>query len=207
MIRSMARRRTVATTDPMTDPELAWRALDITRQAEAMGLMIDVVAPAASPERFRAALHNLADRGIGADAVALVERGRVRPATLDRVLEALEDSPIPDLELRQLQRLFGWEELAAMLHASVGSLRRYAASQREAPDDVASRAHWLASVVGDLRGAYNDAGVRRWFGRPRAVLDDRRPLDILATAWSPDDPDVKRVRELAAWLSGPGPAT
>jgi uncharacterized protein (DUF2384 family) len=203
----MARRRTAAVSDPMTDPELAWRALDITRQAEAMGLMLDVAAPMASQERFRAALHYLAGHGIGTDAVALVERGTLRPATLDRVLEALEDSPIPDLELRQLQRLFGWDELAGMLHASVGSLRRYAASQREAPDEVAARAHWLASVVGDLRGAYNDAGVRRWFGRPRAALDDRRPQDILTTPWSPDDLDVKRVRELAAWLSAAGAAT
>jgi uncharacterized protein (DUF2384 family) len=94
-----------------------------------------------------------------------------------------------------------------MLHASVGSLRRYAASQRETPDGIAGRAHWLAGVVGDLRGAYNDAGVRRWFGRPRSALGDRRPADVLASPWDPDDPEVQRVRGLAAWLAAPGSAT
>ncbi|MGH2357381.1 MAG: hypothetical protein ACRDGJ_05135 [Candidatus Limnocylindria bacterium] len=202
----MARRRSAPALDPLADPELAWRALDITRQAEAMGLLQDAAA-ASSQDRFRVAMRSLAGHGIGADALALVEGGTVAPATLDRVREALEDSPIPDLELRQLQRLFGWDDLAGMLHASVGSLRRYAASQRETPDEVAARAHWLAGVVGDLRGAYNDAGVRRWFSRPRSALGDRRPVDILTPAWSPDDADVRKVRELAGWLSGPGAAT
>jgi hypothetical protein len=203
----MARRRTASVIDPLAHPDLAWRALDITRRAEAMGLMAGEAEPATDPERFHAALRNLASHGIGADALALAEGGVLAAGTLDRVREALEDSPIPDLELRQLQRLFGWDELAVMLHASVGSLRRYAASQRETPDGIAGRAHWLAGVVGDLRGAYNDAGVRRWFGRPRTTLGDRRPADVLASPWDPDDPDVQRVRGLAAWLAAPGSAT
>jgi len=206
-IRRIARRRIASIIDPLADPDLAWRALDITRRAEAMGLLAGDSEPATDPERFRTALRNLASRGIGADAQALVEGGAVAPGTLDRVREALDDSPLPDLELRHLQRLFGWEELAAMLHASVGSLRRYAASQRATPDEIAARAHWLAGVVGDLRGAYNDAGVRRWFVRPRNALDDRRPADVLAQPWDPDDAEVQRVRGLAAWLAGPGPAT
>lgn len=206
MIRSMARRRLAPIADPLASPELAWRALAITRRAEAMGLLPDETLHVSS-DRFRAALRSLASRGIGADALAQVERGIVAPEALDRVRAALEDSPVPDLELRQLQRLFGWEELAAMLQASVGSLRRYAASQRETPDEVAARAHWLAGVVGDLRSAYNDAGVRRWFARPRTVLGGRRPVDALAQPWSPDGAEVVRVRELAAWLAAPGPAT
>lgn len=203
----MARRRTASVIDPLVHPDLAWRALDITRRAEAMGLMVDESEAATDPERFYTALRSLASHGIGADALALAEGGVLAAGTLDRVREALEDSPIPDLELRQLQRLFGWDELAGMLHASVGSLRRYAASQRETPDGIAGRAHWLARVVGDLRGAYNDAGVRRWFGRPRTALGDRRPADVLANPWEPDDPDVQRVRALAAWLAAPGSAT
>jgi hypothetical protein len=203
----MARRRIASVIDPLAHPDLAWRALDITRRAEAMGLLADETESATDPERFHTALRNLASHGIGADALALAEGGVLAAGTLDRVREALEDSPIPDLELRQLQRLFGWDELAGMLHASVGSLRRYAASQRETPDGIAGRAHWLAGVVGDLRGAYNDAGVRRWFGRPRTALGDRRPADVLANPWEPDDPDVQRVRGLAAWLAAPGSAT
>ena len=208
----MAPRRSVSNLDPINNPELAWRAAEITRHAEAMGLL-DAESAAAGQERFDAALRNLAAHGIAIDAAALVGgRGR-RPSlarvigALDRVREALEDSPIPDLELRRLQRTFGWEGLAVMLHTSVGSLRRYAAGQREAPDDVAARAHWLAGVVGDLRTAYNDAGVRRWFVRPRKALHGRSPADVLEQPWDPADPTIREVRGLAAWLVSPGAAT
>jgi hypothetical protein len=209
----MASRRSISVRDPLSDPELAWRALQITRQAEAMGLLeADAGSSSVGSSRFTEALRSLAARGIAADAAAIMGGGR-RPSrsraigALDRVREALEDSPVPDLELRRLQRLFGWDELAGLLHTSVGSLRRYAASQRETPDDIAARAHWLAGVVGDLRSAYNDAGVRRWFARPRKPLRGRRPAELLSAPWEPDDDDVRRIRELAAWLAAPGTAT
>jgi hypothetical protein len=210
----MTVRRSVSKADPMREPELAWRAGAIARQAEAMGLLADLDEASLGLERVRAALRTLAEHGIGVDAAALLERKDVHRArssrligALDRVREALEDSPIPDLEVRQLERVFGWDQLAVLLHASVVSLRRYASGQRAAPDEVAARAHWLATVVGDLRSAYNDAGIRRWFTRPRSALDGRAPATLLEAPWSPDDPQVRAIRELAAWLTLPGPAT
>jgi hypothetical protein len=204
-------RRSASVLDPMHHPELAWRAREITRHAEAMGLL-DEPGSLDQP-RFSDALRNLAAHGIAADAVALIQertgRGsRQRLAgVLDRVREALEDSSVPDLELRHLQRLFGWEELAALLGTSVGSLRRYASNQRATPDRIAARAHWLAGTVADLRDAYNDAGVRRWFVRPRTALRGRRPVEVLTGDWDPDQAEVREVRDLAAWLAQPGAAT
>jgi hypothetical protein len=213
----MENRRSAPVLDPMREPELAWRALQITRHAEAMGLLegdrpADIEG-AEEAERFATALRSLAAHGIAVDAAALMGRPGRRPSlarvieALDAVREALQDSPIPDLELRHLQRIFGWDGLAELLHVSVGSLRRYASSQRETPDDVAARAHWLAGVVGDLRGAYNDAGVRRWFARPRKSLRGRRPAEVLGQPWDPNEASVAEVRELAAWLAAPGAAT
>jgi hypothetical protein len=65
---------------------------------------------------------------------------------------------------------------------------------------VAARLHFLASVVGDLAGAYNDFGIRRWFERPRTALEGRAPAALLSGPWSPDDVEPQRVRELAASL-------
>jgi hypothetical protein len=87
------------------------------------------------------------------------------------------------------------------------SLRRYAAKSRTIPDLVAARLHFLALVVGDLGGAYNDFGIRRWFERPRSQLDGKAPRQILRGPWTPDDAVVQTLRALAADLAGPGAAT
>ncbi len=42
-------------------------------------------------------------------------------------------------------------------------------------------------MVGDLAGAYNDTGIRRWFVRPRTVLQNRAPADVLTPGWRPDE--------------------
>jgi hypothetical protein len=42
--------------------------------------------------------------------------------------------------------------LAALVGRSDASLRRYASGQRETPQGVAERPHWLALVVGELAG-------------------------------------------------------
>jgi len=71
---------------------------------------------------------------------------------------------------------------------------------------IAARLHLLAFIVGDLAGAYNDIGVRRWFDRPRERLDGRTPAQVLGHEWSPGDDAPKRVRDLARALA-PSPAT
>ena len=61
---------------------------------------------------------------------------------------------------------------------------------------------FLATLVGDLAGAYNEIGIRRWFEQPRTVLEGRTPAQLMQGDWAPDEPDLQRVRDLARSLSG-----
>ncbi len=72
------------------------------------------------------------------------------------------------------------------------------------PVETADRLHWLAMVVADLAGSYNEFGIRRWFHRHRAQLDGKSPFEILGKNWSSDTEAAKRVRELARSLSAGG---
>ena len=74
------------------------------------------------------------------------------------------------------------------------------------PYVVAARLHFLAFVVGDLAGAYNEIGVRRWFERRRTRLDGNTPAQALGDEWLPEDDAPCRVRELARAHASP-PAT
>ena len=127
---------------------------------------------------------------------------------LEYVNEApgLDASPVPASEWPALQRVLGPVLLARLLGISVVSLRRYRAGTRTTPDDVVARLHVLALMVGDLAGAYNDAGIRRWFVRPRTMLGNRAPGDILTAGWQPEDPGPRQVRDLATALTA-SPAT
>ena len=87
------------------------------------------------------------------------------------------------------------------------SLRRYVSGSREVPDRIAARIHWLALLVSDLAGAYNELGIRRWFDRPRDSLGGRSPRQALGIDWDPAGPDAQLVRSLAAALAGAGAAT
>ncbi len=113
---------------------------------------------------------------------------------------------MPSRETPALIALFGPDSLARLVGVSPVSARRYAAGERPVPDTIANRLHLVAIVVGDLAGSYNEYGIRRWFDRPRSVLGDRSPAELLDGDWSPDDPGPRRVLELAASLSG-SPAT
>ncbi len=119
---------------------------------------------------------------------------------------ALENSPLPSQEWTALRAPLGDALLARLCGISGASLHRYAAAARSTPDAVAQRLHTIALIVADLRGAYNDFGVRRWFQRPRAQLGGHAPEYFLAGSWGADDPDVTRIRDLARALSG-SPAT
>ena len=123
---------------------------------------------------------------------------------LDKMIEALDQSPAPAHEWRALQQVLGLDLVARLLGISPSSARRYSSGSRSTPDAVAARLHFLAFVVGDLAGAYNDIGVRRWFDRPRRRLEGSTPAQALGEGWSPDDGGPRRVRELArALLSSP----
>jgi transcriptional regulator with XRE-family HTH domain len=92
------------------------------------------------------------------------------------------------------------DQLALLLGVSASSLRRYLSGERDTPDDVADRLHHVALIVGDLAGAYNDVGIRRWFDRKRTALGGRTPASLLAGEWRPDDEGPQKVRELARSL-------
>ena len=70
----------------------------------------------------------------------------------------------------------------------------------DTPDDVAARLHFLALVISDLAGAYNEIGVRRWFHRERSLLDGKTPGTLLSGDWNPEDEGPQRVRDLARSL-------
>lgn len=156
-------------------------ARDVTRAGVGKGILAEHFGPGGpEPDRFQ--------------------------AMLEHVNEALGASPVPASEWPALQRVLGVDVLARLLGISTVSLRRYLSGVRGTPDDVAVRLHALALIVGDLAGAYNDAGIRRWFARPRTALGNRAPADVLTAAWQPDDPGPRQVRGLANALTA-SPAT
>src|SRR5262249_53548751 len=118
-------------------------------------------------------------------------------ATLQRLNEALEASPVPAREWPGLLGILGIDVLARLVGVAPVSVRRCGAAARPRPDDVAERLHFLALVVGDLAGAYNDIGIRRWFDRSRTLLGNKSPAQVLARKWRPEDHGPQQVRQLA----------
>ena len=187
--------------DPFDDERLARLGVQVLTRAEAMGIL------------GGGAILRL-DAAVWRDVLAQIRRvsvGRQLPdpnleghgdrdvfvRQLEQLGEALEASPVPALEGPKLDRLLGRELLARLLQISVVSLRRYLSGERVFPDAVAARLHFLALVAGDLSGAYNDIGVRRWFDRQRKLLDGRSPAELLVREWQPEHPEPRRVRDLA----------
>lgn len=196
---------------PLNRPGLLGPAVGLVRRAMALGLLRDRrEVHRLDLELLRGIARAASAEGIGHDA-ALDLLGQGTPSRLGRAIgrldEALRASPLPAREFRQLFEIFDVDQLARLIGTSPVSLRRYAAGTRAVPDQVAARVHWLALVVSDLAGAYNQIGVRRWFERPRSQLDGRSPRDVLGNGWQPDDEDVEAARLLAAALAGAGSAT
>jgi uncharacterized protein (DUF2384 family) len=194
---------------PLDDPETTDAAIDVLKSMEAMGLLPDDVDEL-TLEVIRAVASRAAEVGIGESAAATLRRPPRPPGHVAAALRelglALEGSPMPAFEWPAMADLFGAERLAELLGVSVASLRRYANDQRPTPDLVAARLHLLARIVAELRGAYSEVGVRRWFERPRTALRGRAPDDLLTGAWNPDGADAERVLALARALTA-SPAT
>jgi hypothetical protein len=185
--------------------------MQLVRRAAALGLLPDRPIRELDLPLVRSIAQESSKHGVGQDvSVALLAKriGRSRLEGLIGSLDrSLEDSSIPDREAAELLGVFGRDGLAELLGTSQVSLGRYLNRSRAWPDEVAARLHWLALVVGDLRGGYNEFGVRRWFERPRPQLRGRSPRQVLGAKWAPDSRTAARVRELAAALAGPGAAT
>jgi hypothetical protein len=190
---------------PLAAPGVRQLAVEAWRRAEAMGL----VAPQDPRRLDEAAVARLVRR---VNDVGLARGRTLRwdnvdvpsaaelASVLRLIIVALEESPVARYEWPAVSRVFEPEQLASLLGISLSSLRRYLAGSRETPDTVASRLHHLALTVGDLAGAYNEVGIRRWFDRPRTALDGKAPAALLAGEWTPDDRGPQRVRALAQSL-------
>lgn len=187
----------------------------LTRSA-AMGVLTGRPITRLDAIAVKRLIQALQRHGIGAQASLLLLPLTTQPpqaldaATQERVAaglrelsQALDASATPSTEWPAMRRVFGDEMLVELLGIGDSSLRRYAAGERPTPDPVAARLHWLAMVVADLAGAYNDFGIRRWFARVRSQLQARSPRQVLGLSWSPDDEGPSQVRALAAALSGP----
>ncbi|HEV7678429.1 MAG TPA: hypothetical protein VGQ42_07660 [Candidatus Dormibacteraeota bacterium] len=195
---------------PYNRPALGVRAARLLGLAEAMGLL-PTAAPIARLDR-RAILgpvRHLLRQGIGRNAALEFETAadpERLAELLDRLHAELLASPTPHTEAHQLGDLLGLDLLARLTSASPTSLRRYAAGERTAPDDVAARLHHLAVIVSHLAGGYNDFGIRRWFLRPRPQLKGRSPATALGSDWDPDGGAAQQVLRLAEALNS-SPAT
>ena len=206
---SMSRLQIRSIEPPLDDPETADAAIDVLKSMEAMGLLPDDVDEL-TLEVIRAVATRAAEVGIGESAAASLRRPPRPPGHVAAALRelglALEGSPMPAFEWPAMLDLFGAERLAELLGVSVASLRRYARDERPTPDVVAARLHLLARIVAELRGAYSEVGVRRWFERSRTALRGRAPDDLLTGAWDPDGAGAERVLALARALTA-SPAT
>jgi len=70
--------------------------------------------------------------------------------------------------------------------------------------EVAGRIELIGQVVWCLLGAYDEEGIRRWFGRRRPQLKGQSPAEHLGFDWLANSPSAKRILELARELASPG---
>ena len=181
---------------------------EASRRAEAMGLIEpDAYGPRGPADlgAVRQLATHVRRAGIASGTAAALNN--VEPPTAEELasllrtmIAALEASPVPTREWAGLARVLDAEQLSSLLAVSLSSLNRYQSGERDTPDAIAARLHFLALVISDLAGSYNDIGIRRWFGRKRSALDGRTPAQLLAGEWDPEDAGPARVRELAREL-------
>jgi hypothetical protein len=100
-------------------------------------------------------------------------------------------------DLPGLVATLGATTVAALVGVRAESVAELLAGQRT-DDPALARATWLAGVVHQLRGAYTDTGIARWFDRPRLALGHRSPRHALTGAWTPEDDGPVRVLALAS---------
>ena len=200
---------------PGVNRRLHERLLTLLTRASAMGALAGATVTQIDAQAVQRVLTALHKQGlIGAAPVALAPLLKKGPALLDaataermadsveQLVAVLDESPAPATEWAPMRTVFGDDVLGDLLGIAPASLRRYAAAERATPQPTAERLHWLAMVVSDLAGSYNDFGMRRWFERPRTQLGGKSPRALLGARWTPDDKAAQQVRALAATLSG-----
>lgn len=203
---------------PIVNRRLHERLLALLIRASAMGVLAGAAVTqidAAAVQRVLSALHKQGLIGTAPVALAPLLRdgpARLDPATaermadsVDQLIAVLDESPAPASEWAAMRAVFGDDVLADLTGVAPASLRRYASAERATPQATAERLHWLAIVVSDLAGSYNEFGIRRWFERPRSQLGGKNPRALLGARWTPDTKAAQQVRALAAALSGAQP--
>lgn len=200
---------------PAWEPSLVGAVAALLTRCAAMGVLSGPAITVLDGRAVKRLVTALGRHGIGSDApialAPLAESGKLlNTATqrqmvgqVERLADALEVSAAPAAEWPAMRAVFGDEMLVRLLGVSDASMRRYAGGERATPDAVAGKLHWLALLVADLAGAYNDFGIRRWLQRPRVQLGGSSPWQLLGEDWSPDCDAAQRVRALAAILTGP----
>ena len=200
---------------PSVNRRLHERLLTLLTRASAMGVLAGATVTQIDAQALQRVLTALHKQGlIGAAPVALAPLLKKGPALLDaataermadsveQLVAVLDESPAPASEWAPMRAVFGDDVLGDLLGIAPASLRRYGAAERATPQATAERLHWLAMVVSDLAGSYNDFGMRRWFERPRTQLGGKSPRALLGSRWTPDAKAAQQVRALAAVLSG-----
>lgn len=193
---------------PFNSSEVARQSVLLAERAKAMGLLsernsgdlilTDIKLP--FPEGLSQLLKRIKEEGIAIvhiipDDLSITDKD---PAALLRsVNEALAESPSPHTEWPTLEKILGADLLSRIVGISLSSFHRYRSGERETPDKVVVRLHYLALIVGDLSGIYNEFGVRRWFDRKRTQLGNKSPSELLSGDWDPNDKGPHRVKELA----------
>ena len=189
---------------PFDEPDLASAAVAALSRADAMGLLSRQIT-CLDDSAMQGLKQGMAEAGIGR---TLLPNLHQQPCSdpiplstlLNKISEALDQSPAPAHEWRTLHDVLNLDLLTRLLGVSQSSARRYLSGSRNTPDAVAGRLHFLAFIVGDLAGAYNNIGVRRWFDRKRSRLNGSTPAQTLGANWSPDDDGPRRVQELSRAL-------
>lgn len=192
---------------PFAESGAAAAAARVIAFAATTGLLENVDVRALDMPTWRTVLKRLRELGIGKiqGNVAIGTRdlhGKELSRAIEVIYNAIEASPMPTAEWTSMRALLKDELLERLLGVSRQSIQRYATGERNTPQQVAARLHAIALIASDLAGSYNEFGIRRWFDRPRAQLSGKSPAAILKGNWEPDADLPRKVRELAAVLSG-----
>ena len=195
--------------EPMaSDAEASSAVARLVTRVDFLGMLDDLEGAHVVDRQLLALIFSrLSDVGVGKKGGLLFSAAhRIEDyrRLVEDALEETEHSPMPENEWHRLQATLGEEMLAELLSISSASERRYSRGDRVTPDGVADRLHFLALLVADLSGSYNDYGIRRWFDRPRQALAGRAPRSLLGAGFEPTSDDSSALRRLAAGLVGAG---
>ncbi len=191
------------------DSRVILAAIEFILKAEAMGLVKEPVDTLnLNLDSIIDVARSVVNEGLGRRIVIDPLRWQDYEANdlrlkLNALCEVLEQSPIPEKEWPKVRELLTDSLLIGMLHISEPSLRRYTQGDRQTTDPVIMKLHWLALVLGDLLGSYNEMGARNWFIRARKSFNGKTPFQMLsAKDWNPDDEEPRKIREFVKSLNG-----